>query len=1078
MENNYGFRLQELNHNTELASNKDGCEDTATSVSEHSNYKQRIDSMFDDGRSQVSDKSRDIANGKSSNSINDLIDDYQDTSDRSVKNNIQEKIEKMFEEISLTGFQKNYSYKNFKNDSRNDGGIRDFKVTYLGNKSLADKSVSLVTLQEPLKQLYLEHRRSNSDSFGNLLIISKEGLKIKLRDDFTLNPFPNIAVWASVKFSFRPNKTGIESAFLPLIKDPDGIDKNTLYRDLRDDEKILIDSLDEENNVPPIFAVVMRNAHKILECHAFICSSSEEAIIIAANLYQALMKKMKRRKDTTSIATDSDTVTYESDKLSVPEIQAKKTPPPVPNRPPRKLSKEKQANEDLIIELKEALEESKKVDARPHRRASIPNNFVKPSSNVRRSASERRNGMSETVDGDILTKVAIPRSRSFLNANGPLTRYSRRNKSGSHSDGEITSPLGFTELFNEFRQNEGLESMDDILDAIIDAEGMSFNDLKPIYKEFLLKLAVTLTKDELFQRSKNIMRRQKKKSRNPNLQKKTFVVSATGLKKVFRKTASRLSKQKHTRPTTLEFTSVVFQSDRKKYETNNTSSTSGSEIKKKEIRRRPSSRRRNKKPDRKMPKMSSASDESDSFFRKNTNNGNESGGHPNRSSSGYFSCSECSYDSENCTCVSADKCYCTMGNPKDDKDKLSVSSCGCDTDSCIDSEKCYCTSKTPDSNGVCQTPHLHQNHKVHNLNCPNYPKGDRSCKKHSPTIIEQLKEQGFAASDSSLSRAASPSTAWRNNEEKVRGPKECLKTSKSLEFLQIRPHRSVSRQQKQDCPPPPSVVQEQRRISNYVEGTRHYCYHGEDVPPSSRRHSRPRRQYSSMRTRTPQLDVPTSRRSKVFSSMRARSHHDDISNHVLFPERNGSVSSSLRFTRRMDVYNSFQSRRQADRSASYVDIINQLQSRFHHRGFTPIPQRPLYSHDGSQIYLSSGGSDNFQKLDYDLFTTSARSETSETVSTGSERKVLVVSARDPKGKVLYMGASSRGENMRDFMKDKNAANASEALAVKKSAEIAALFSEVCSKPKSGRPSTVRGKGHVRTNSYKQSNIENTLGYLP
>lgn len=74
-----------------------------------------------------------------------------------------------------------------------------------------------------------------------------------------------------------------------------------------------------------------------------------------------------------------------------------------------------------------------------------------------------------------------------------------------------SSPLGFSELFNEFRLHENLHSLDDILYAIIDADGMSFNDLKPIYKEFLLKLAVTLTKDELFQRSKNIMRRQKKK---------------------------------------------------------------------------------------------------------------------------------------------------------------------------------------------------------------------------------------------------------------------------------------------------------------------------------------------------------------------------------------------------------------------------------------------------------------------------------------------------------------------------------------------------------------------------------------
>lgn len=75
-----------------------------------------------------------------------------------------------------------------------------------------------------------------------------------------------------------------------------------------------------------------------------------------------------------------------------------------------------------------------------------------------------------------------------------------------------SSPLGFSELFNEFRLHENLHSLDDILYAIIDADGMSFNDLKPIYKEFLLKLAVTLTKDELYQRSKNIMRRQKKKN--------------------------------------------------------------------------------------------------------------------------------------------------------------------------------------------------------------------------------------------------------------------------------------------------------------------------------------------------------------------------------------------------------------------------------------------------------------------------------------------------------------------------------------------------------------------------------------
>ena len=87
--------------------------------------------------------------------------------------------------------------------------------------------------------------------------------------------------------------------------------------------------------------------------------------------------------------------------------------------------------------------------------------------------------------------------------------------------------MGFSELFNEFKLQENLHSLDDILNAIIDSDGMSFNDLKPIYKEFLLKLAVTLTKDELYQRSKSIMRRQKKKKlRKKNVASQVSVLSS------------------------------------------------------------------------------------------------------------------------------------------------------------------------------------------------------------------------------------------------------------------------------------------------------------------------------------------------------------------------------------------------------------------------------------------------------------------------------------------------------------------------------------------------------------------------
>lgn len=84
----------------------------------------------------------------------------------------------------------------------------------------------------------------------------------------------------------------------------------------------------------------------------------------------------------------------------------------------------------------------------------------------------------------------------------------------------------------------------------------------------------------------------------------------------------------------------------------------------------------------------------------------------------YVSCSECSYDSEACTCTSADRCYCSLGADHDVAAKLeatkkqqrhSLYSCGtedkcycsmteatqsqttcCESDSCISTSKCYC----------------------------------------------------------------------------------------------------------------------------------------------------------------------------------------------------------------------------------------------------------------------------------------------------------------------------------------------------------------------------------------------------
>merc|ERR1719348_815616 len=92
--------------------------------------------------------------------------------------------------------------------------------------------------------------------------------------------------------------------------------------------------------------------------------------------------------------------------------------------------------------------------------------------------------------GDIYTKVAIPRSKSFMNVSGQYN---------------------LQELFKELKEKEGIESVDDILREVISSGGMSFNKIKPVYREMLMKLVMTMSKDEIFIRSQNIMNEQKKK---------------------------------------------------------------------------------------------------------------------------------------------------------------------------------------------------------------------------------------------------------------------------------------------------------------------------------------------------------------------------------------------------------------------------------------------------------------------------------------------------------------------------------------------------------------------------------------
>ena len=71
------------------------------------------------------------------------------------------------------------------------------------------------------------------------------------------------------------------------------------------------------------------------------------------------------------------------------------------------------------------------------------------------------------------------------------------------------SQYNLTELFKELKEKEGIGSIDDILRQVIKPDGMSFNGIQPVYRELLMKLAMSMSRDEIFIRSQNIMNEEK-----------------------------------------------------------------------------------------------------------------------------------------------------------------------------------------------------------------------------------------------------------------------------------------------------------------------------------------------------------------------------------------------------------------------------------------------------------------------------------------------------------------------------------------------------------------------------------------
>ena len=182
----------------------------------------------------------------------------------------------------------------------------------------------------------------------------------------------------------------------------------------------------------------------------------------------------------------------------------------VPNRPPRKKKRDGGSSVGSSVARRRSVRRARSVKRTDTVRSRTrPNLTVRTGGSVRRRTSLRKNGSvrrstmkAKTISGeppgkakglgDIYTKVAIPRSKSFMNVSGQYN---------------------LQELFKELREKEGIESVDDILREVISSGGMSFNKIKPVYREMLMKLVMTMSKDEIFIRSQNIMNEQKKKNK-------------------------------------------------------------------------------------------------------------------------------------------------------------------------------------------------------------------------------------------------------------------------------------------------------------------------------------------------------------------------------------------------------------------------------------------------------------------------------------------------------------------------------------------------------------------------------------
>ena len=225
-----------------------------------------------------------------------------------------------------------------------------------------------------------------------------------------------------------------------------------------------------------------------------------------------------------------------------------------------------------------------------------------------------------------------------------------------------------------------MDSIDDVLRRVISPDGMSFNDIKPVYRELLLKLAMTMSQDEIFERSKTIMASNKK--RRKRHQPPPAPANSGSLGSFFKSFSKSSSKNN----------SLV---SKKSLSTTHTTLTS--EISARQRPPGPAARSQHKSAKSNKTSSGKVLTKADISGPIIMSSKVQVDSKEELVDDAYMSCSECGTQSTYESVCNYEDCSCREKKPAkrpsvvEQRPAETSEASDCDGDSCVSSEKCYCS---------------------------------------------------------------------------------------------------------------------------------------------------------------------------------------------------------------------------------------------------------------------------------------------------------------------------------------------------------------------------------------------------